>query len=93
MTQLQNTVTISKVTDKISGKVLGYLVPSDTKEGVTYQVAWNETITSWQCNCEAGKHGRPCRHTRGVSSLIAAQMTEKRNQAALNGNRAFSLMR
>lgn len=94
MTQLENAAAISKVYDK-SGKPLGYLVPSDHQNGTYYQVTWDAGEIAWRCTCPAGQHGKSCRHSRGVSSLVAAQMEAKSQVAQLNSAQRgeFRLMR
>ena len=62
--------TVNRVIDKASKKVLGYLVKSDTQEGVYYQVTWDRENHRYNCTCPATK---PCKHERAVSEVVKAR--------------------
>lgn len=75
---------ISRLTDKVTGKVLGWLVPSDEnaklaqENKIFYQVKWNEACAQYECNCQDyGKHehicGYKCKHIRAVCEVCKAQ--------------------
>lgn len=68
-TEIQS-ATVNRVIDKASKKVLGYLVKSDTQEGVWYQVTWNREEHRYECTCPATK---PCKHERAVSEVVKAR--------------------
>jgi hypothetical protein len=68
-TQIQ-AATVNRVIDKASKKVLGYLVKSDSEQGVWYQVTWNREEHRYECTCPATK---PCKHERAVSEVVKAR--------------------
>jgi hypothetical protein len=79
-----NAAAISRLTDKVTGKVLGWLVPSDEnaklaqENKIFYQVKWNEACAQYECNCQDyGKHehicGYKCKHIRAVCEVCKAQ--------------------
>lgn len=68
-TEIQS-ATVNRVIDKASKKVLGYLVKSDTQEGVYYQVTWDRENHRYNCTCPATK---PCKHERAVSEVVKAR--------------------
>ena len=67
-------VAIYRVNDKVTGKCLGYLVPSDTEGVAPYEVTYNYTKHCYQCNCPATVE---CKHLRAVKEVC-----EIRNHAA-----------
>src|SRR5947209_14033859 len=62
--------TVNRVIDKATKKVLGYLVKSDSEQGVWYQVTWDRENHRYNCTCPATK---PCKHERAVSETVKAR--------------------
>jgi hypothetical protein len=92
-TEIQATA-IYKVTIKETGKEC-YAVPSDSQPGTYYITCWNEQETRWTCTCEAGKHGRTCKHVRAAQvSVLANKPVATDQKGTLNGStQGFSLLR
>ncbi|HET8910567.1 MAG TPA: hypothetical protein VFN23_03835 [Ktedonobacteraceae bacterium] len=70
---LINAATIVRVTDKTTGKFLGFGVKSNSTNDYycvhCYQVAGEPVYV---CNCYAGQHGTLCCHVKAVRELVAA---------------------
>ncbi len=77
MKELINAATVNRVTDKATGKFLGYGVKSDSSEQY-YCVNWNDARNEYSCNCKAIK---PCKHIRAVVEVVKARTELK----AVNG--------
>jgi len=93
--------TIARGTDKITHETF-YVVRSDSSDTTWYTVRWNDQGLCWQDNCPA--HSADCKHVRAVEQVVKARRQvialaikpveqPRREYAALNGNREFSLMR
>lgn len=63
---------IFRVSDKATGKCLGYGVPSDSEPGTTYFVTWNAEKHCYDCTCKGGQCAN-CKHRRAVTSVLAAK--------------------
>lgn len=66
---------VFRVTDKSTGKVLGYAVKSDSTSQ-TYHVTYNYHARRYECDCTCGierKHTVECKHIRAVKSIIEAR--------------------
>ena len=72
---------IYKVTIRETGKEC-YAVPSDSQPGVYYITCWNESECRWTCTCEAGKHGKTCKHVRAAQTSILANKAQSEAYAS-----------
>jgi hypothetical protein len=67
--ELIKAATVNRVVEKSTGKVLGYLVKSNSTD-TYYQVTWSEEERRYQCNCPATVR---CCHIKAVSELVKAR--------------------
>ena len=82
MTETIKAATIARVTDKLTGKFLGFLVKSNHTEDyyhVTCTKIAHEVI--WHCTCKAGQFGRVCCHVKACKELCAIRKAARAAEA------------
>lgn len=73
---------LARVTDKASGRCLGYVVSSRTRPGIWYQVTAVRCDGAWRycCTCQAGQHGKACWHVRAVLEDVRRRRAARQTQ-------------